>query len=734
MKLNPCLFAFLGVAWIGVSGPAVALPPMQIDSSFDSGNIGPYVIDEANDEIEFSLQADGLNYTYWTHFTVSGVSGRNVTFRISNANNVPFLSEPNREAQLVYSYDGETWQRITDHALAGNTYSFVETFTSDTVRIATFFPFSANEMSDLVDDAALSPWATKLVLGASHHGRDIDLLTITNPLIPDAQKRVIYIVGRQHAAETSSSHMLQGLIEFLIADDSYAAGLRDGYVWQIVPMVNPDGVDLGNSRANAQGNDPNRDWHQNNHDSVEIDLVRAHLDSVDATDGVDLFIDWHSQMNDVGWYNFVYSPPGNSFFGTLSSWTDFDTEKAVGTSCSTSSCSSRGYATGRGLFVFVLEPTPHLVSWTIETLRNEGVNTAIAVNEHFGQFEPPLLVDTDFEIGPDSAELRADGPGLDWRESRVDDPTLLTLDLADVAGNETRKARLAASTVSNAYLTQRFGWTQTGTFSVEWEILVEEIVDLPGNGTDRAAWMLIGDDSDASSSGPNSDDGERFVYMAFARDGGGTVGQTMDLVARDRNDPWDGFTLLASGLTIGQWYRIRVTCALNAGSYEVYLDDALVGSVSSRQTKSSVSHISFAQWDNGAGTFVVDGDWAPPVAAGSVASLLVGKNVATDLSLTWGPSCLGSDIDYAVYEGVVGDFHSHLPVTETGCTTAGATNAMLSPGSGRRYYLVVPQATLREGSYGIDGEGTPRSPSSSACRLQLVGDCAGVSRSTAVVP
>ncbi len=729
MKLDACLFALLGLAWIAGSGLVVALPPMQIDASFDGGSIGAYVIDEANDEIEFSLESDGLNYTYWTHFTVSGVSGRTVTFRITNADDVPFLSEPNQEAQLVYSYDGEAWQRFTSHELAGNTYSFVETFNSDSVRVATFFPFSASEMSTLVDDAALSPWANKLVLGSSHQGRDVDLLTITNPLIPSAQKKVVYIVGRQHAAETSSSHTLEGLIEFLISDDSYAAGLRDGYVWQIAPMVNPDGVYLGHSRANAQGNDPNRDWHQNNHDSVEIDLVRAHLDSVDATDGVDLFIDWHSQMNDVGWYNFVYSPPGNSFFGILSAWTDFDTEKAVGTSCSTSSCSSRGYATGKGLFVLVMEPTPHLESWTKASLRNEGVNTAFAVNEHFGLFDPPLLVDTDFEVGPDSAELRADGAGPDWRESRLDDPTLLTLDLFDVAGNETRKARLAASNVSNVYLTQRFGWPQTGTFSVGWEILVEEIVDLPGDGTDRAGWMLIGDDTDAPSPGPNSSDGERFVYMAFARNGGGTVGQTMDLVARDRNDPWDGFTLLASGLTIGQWYRIRVTCDLNADSYDVYLDDALVGSVSSRQTKDSVSHISFAQWDNGAGTFVVDGEWEPAAAAGGVERLLVGKTVGSDLSLEWDPSCLGSDSDYAVYEGPLGDFQSHVPVTELNCTTAADTNALISPGSVNRYYLVVPQGTTREGAYGVGSGGSDRSPSVSACRPQLVGDC-----STAIEP
>ena len=79
-----------------------------------------------------------------------------------------------------------------------------------------------------------------------------------------AEKKVIYIVGRQHAAETSSSHMLEGLINFLISDEPYAYGLRNHYVWYIVPMANPDGVYLGNSRATSELRDPNRDWYATN--------------------------------------------------------------------------------------------------------------------------------------------------------------------------------------------------------------------------------------------------------------------------------------------------------------------------------------------------------------------------------------------------------------------------------------------------------------------------------------
>jgi hypothetical protein len=205
----------------------------------------------------------------------------------------------------------------------------------------------------------------------------------------------------------------------------------------------------------------------------------------------------------------------------------------------------------------------------------------------------------------------------------------------------------------------------------------------------------------------------------------------MDLVARDRDDPWNSFTVLATGLTIGQWYTIRVTCDLATDTYEVYLDDAFLGSVTSRQPKSSISHISFAQWSDGAGTFVVDGEWTPVAAAGTVPDghatpgtpLMLGKAEGNDITLTWDASCLATDSDYAIYEGAIGSFQSHVPIVAPNCTTAGATSATLQPGAGNRYYLVVPQGSAREGSYGIYSNGTPRPPSTSACRPQMVGAC-----------
>ncbi len=899
--------------------PSGVFAQMAIDASFDSGSIGPYSIDDGTNTIAFSVLTDGVGYEYWTHFNVSGVLNETVTFRILNGGAVPFLADTAHESQMVYTCDGANWNRITNHSYSVPMYEFTQTFTCDEAQIATFFPFSFTKMSDFVDTVSTSPWVDAQVLGVSEQGRDLDLLVITDPAIPTEDKTVIYIIGRQHAAETADSHMLEGMIEFLISSDVDAGAYRQNCVYYIVPMVNPDGVYVGNSRATSEGNDANRDWHWSNTDTGEVATVRSHIDSIHTSYGIDLFIDWHNQMDDTRWYNFIYSPSGNDFFTVLSSWTDFDSQSAGGvSSCTLSACSSRAWGTDEGLYTFIFEPCPHLFTWTIADMQQEGVNVAHAIGEYFGAYSYPLLSDPYFDASGTDADLRDDTPGVQdwyesrsdvpalltldeadiggntekkaalknygngggnayltqnfgtpqsgsfsvsfdiyvdrieeytlpaenryynrtgfiymgdnsddsdpgdagkgpnstsverlvylvfydpdptagdndleirarelnyhssgasqswhrthewtqvtsglsydtwytvkldvdystgtydvsvdgvlegddiagfedysgnplthlsfsvgdtgrgdfyvdnveeyvegpicvdgdgdghddmtpecpsgtdcddsdenvnpdhaevcnngidddcdgdtdcddadctggpllqdsgfsatvsdadlrdtsppgehWYESREDAPSLVTLDTADVGGNHTNKAGLAASSSGNAYLTQRFGVPQTGLFAVEWEVYVESILDISGD-PDRAAWMLIGDETDATRPGANSDDGERFVYMGFHRDGGGGAGATMDLVAIDRDDSWESFTTVASGLTIGQWYTIRVICNLATDTYDVYLNGAFQASVTSRNAKDYVTHISFAQWSDGAGAFYVD--------------------------------------------------------------------------------------------------------------------------------
>jgi predicted glutamine amidotransferase len=240
---------------------------------------------------------------------------------------------------------------------------------------------------------------------------------------------------------------------------------------------------------------------------------------------------------------------------------------------------------------------------------------------------PSLLVDSTFDASVDSADLRSTG----WYESRSNVPTLLYLDETDIGGNAGKKAGFTASSSGNAYSTQQFASAQTGTFTVQWDIYVDSILDISGY-PDRAGWMLIGDDSTAGN-GPNAANGERFVYMAFYRDGGGTTG-TMDLFAIDRDDTTTAFTTIAAGLNIKQWYTIKVVCNLAADTYDVYVDGVLRATVTSRIAKTSVTHISFAQWNDGAGAFYVDNVVSPDVPSLLVDSTFDASVDSADLRST----------------------------------------------------------------------------------------------------
>jgi probable HAF family extracellular repeat protein len=100
--------------------------------------------------------------------------------------------------------------------------------------------------------------------------------------------------------------------------------------------------------------------------------------------------------------------------------------------------------------------------------------------------------------------------------------------------------------------------------------------------------------------------------------------------------------------------------------------------------------------------------------------LRVERDVDGALLLYWSGSCVGSDADYGVYEGTLGNFTSHV---QRACTTLGATAARVVPSDFSAYYLVVPNGGSREGSYGRDGTGGERPPSTDACLPQAIASC-----------
>lgn len=108
-------------------------------------------------------------------------------------------------------------------------------------------------------------------------------------------------------------------------------------------------------------------------------------------------------------------------------------------------------------------------------------------------------------------------------------------------------------------------------------------------------------------------------------------------------------------------------------------------------------------------------------AGGRITGLTVTKGAGASITLDWYPSCSSADDDYGVYEGVVGSWYSHVPVT--GMCLTGGTTSTFDAGDGDRYYLVVPTNGPAEGSYGKDSTPAERPPSTTPCVMQVLGTC-----------
>lgn len=74
------------------------------------------------------------------------------------------------------------------------------------------------------------------------------------------RKKSIVISARVHPSETPSSWMMKGLMDFITGDSTVAKRLRHKFIFKLIPMLNPDGVIVGNSRNSLTGKDLNRQY------------------------------------------------------------------------------------------------------------------------------------------------------------------------------------------------------------------------------------------------------------------------------------------------------------------------------------------------------------------------------------------------------------------------------------------------------------------------------------------
>jgi len=96
--------------------------------------------------------------------------------------------------------------------------------------------------------------------GKTAHARDIPHVIISDTTVQKSMKGVLILLGRQHPAELPGDLAMEAFTESIPGSDSLSAAFLERFEVHLFPMLNPDGVDLGHWRTNANGVDLNRDW------------------------------------------------------------------------------------------------------------------------------------------------------------------------------------------------------------------------------------------------------------------------------------------------------------------------------------------------------------------------------------------------------------------------------------------------------------------------------------------
>lgn len=114
---------------------------------------------------------------------------------------------------------------------------------------------------DLIVDLAAwetHPFATVDVIGNTQQFRNLYRLTIQNPDIQPIYR--IHIHARTHPNEVQSTWVTNEIIDLLLSDSEQSNRLLSYCVVNIIPMINPDGVELAKPRKNASDIDIESNW------------------------------------------------------------------------------------------------------------------------------------------------------------------------------------------------------------------------------------------------------------------------------------------------------------------------------------------------------------------------------------------------------------------------------------------------------------------------------------------
>ena len=302
------------------------------DSFFECGNCDLVRLSTTRADLyDVYLRPDTSTrgHAQWFYFSVTASAPCRATFQVRN--NCKPQAMFTKGSSPYFSKDNYHWQQLSECQYSETTYPPSEDLRPSNYRRIHTLSFSYNfSPGEKVFFSYCPPYPLsklqktikhlhqfvhprlmvkqeQLCLSLSGLGVPILTCTSSSSVMLDIDKPAFFVIARVHPGETCGSHMMHGFLKEIHSDSEAARSLRDLFCFYIVPMMNPDGVTVGNFRTDLVGDDMNRQYTKPS-PKVHLSVValRKYVQEVKATRRVVGLIDLHGHSTRPG--VFTYGP------------------------------------------------------------------------------------------------------------------------------------------------------------------------------------------------------------------------------------------------------------------------------------------------------------------------------------------------------------------------------------------------------------------------------------------
>lgn len=324
-----------GLLTIKMPCPESKPDKLSFDSNFEGGNCDLVKKNlQAADTYDIYLKPDTSTrgHAQWFYFSVTASAPIRATFLIRNMckpqsmfskGATPFFSHDNKNWRMLDKADYFESTFLPSEDCRPQNYRKLNTlrYTYNFSRHEQVFfsycpPYTLGKLQSTVRyfvnncHPTINVRHEQLCLGLSGLGVPIIQCTeasSVSPILPEEDRPAIFVIARVHPGETCGSHMMHGFLREIFSNSEAARCLRELFIFYVVPMMNPDGVVVGNFRTDLVGDDMNRQYIKPSvkyHPSVVS--LRTYLQEVKLQRKVVGLLDLHGHSTRPG--VFTYGP------------------------------------------------------------------------------------------------------------------------------------------------------------------------------------------------------------------------------------------------------------------------------------------------------------------------------------------------------------------------------------------------------------------------------------------